>query len=699
MKLRFLKGRLSGRSVDVHPTGFRIGRTDDNDLALDEEGISRRHCRLFYEDGTWFVEDLGSTNGVRVNGTRVTGRFAVKSGDRIGLYNQTLLFSDGSDVVDVDDLAAASVASQETTKVNAAGESPKPSSAGVLPNGMPPSPPASDSGAVHSGAQPASEVQKARGGPPWGRVVVLFILVALLAWFLKMTLQEPADSSESDGTAGTGETQGNLVTTDDNGQLVQQDIPEVVIEMPGQVTEVEVREEEPVPIIQIADVGEERGDGDIEPDAEAAAANRPATVLVESIPAGASVFLGGVNRGKTPLLMKDVPPGQHELVLTKPGYEKLIRKITNPGQLPAEPYGMQLKAGSVRIVSQPEGAAVLHGTQLVGTTPLVLTDLPVGPQEFRIMEFGYEPTVREINVTALRGVEETVVLESVLGGVDFITVPAGCKIYVDGILKGTTVRGDQQRNKSLPLRVGGLKEGEHVARVHHPNGVSKSDMIRIRRNIIGTVSVELWVIDTKLVLNDGSERYGLLFSVNEAGDVIINEMSAGEREARPRQYLKEQITEIAEVGPAEGRQLMEKLGLLHKDEPPNTQLSAHGVRNLDSWDPREGPASGMVYTARRLETMIRETSATAVTKTLGGREIILRGVPVGVDANMDRAEISFGKLISCELDRRTYDRHSPEIQTAREQGLNISVRGKAVAHANVLTLNQCRFISEMEDDD
>ena len=83
MKLRFLKGRMSGRTVDVSPMGFTVGRTDGNDLQIDEEGISRRHCRVFYEDGTWFVEDMGSTNGVRVNGTKVTGRFSIKSGDRI----------------------------------------------------------------------------------------------------------------------------------------------------------------------------------------------------------------------------------------------------------------------------------------------------------------------------------------------------------------------------------------------------------------------------------------------------------------------------------------------------------------------------------------------------------------------------------------------------------------------------------------
>ena len=54
-------------------TGSRvlIGRSRDCDITLEDPNSSRRHAELRNEDGSWIVTDLGSTNGVKVNGRRV----------------------------------------------------------------------------------------------------------------------------------------------------------------------------------------------------------------------------------------------------------------------------------------------------------------------------------------------------------------------------------------------------------------------------------------------------------------------------------------------------------------------------------------------------------------------------------------------------------------------------------------------------
>ena len=54
-------------------TGSRvlIGRSRDCDITLEDPNSSRRHAELRNEDGNWIVTDLGSTNGVKVNGRRV----------------------------------------------------------------------------------------------------------------------------------------------------------------------------------------------------------------------------------------------------------------------------------------------------------------------------------------------------------------------------------------------------------------------------------------------------------------------------------------------------------------------------------------------------------------------------------------------------------------------------------------------------
>jgi ABC-type multidrug transport system ATPase subunit/pSer/pThr/pTyr-binding forkhead associated (FHA) protein len=58
-----------------------VGRAPDNDIRLDGLQISNRHARLINMGGQIFVEDAGSTNGLYVNGTRITGRRVLQPRD------------------------------------------------------------------------------------------------------------------------------------------------------------------------------------------------------------------------------------------------------------------------------------------------------------------------------------------------------------------------------------------------------------------------------------------------------------------------------------------------------------------------------------------------------------------------------------------------------------------------------------------
>ena len=59
-----------------------IGRTEGNDLVLNHPSVSRKHAKLEGRDGRWWIVDLKSTNGVKVNGNLVT-EAAVNPGDKI----------------------------------------------------------------------------------------------------------------------------------------------------------------------------------------------------------------------------------------------------------------------------------------------------------------------------------------------------------------------------------------------------------------------------------------------------------------------------------------------------------------------------------------------------------------------------------------------------------------------------------------
>ena len=71
-----------------------IGRLPECDVTLDDPSVSRRHARIRRNGTSWSIEDLGSTNGVKVNGSRV-GESNLADGDRLQLGSVDLLFSVG----------------------------------------------------------------------------------------------------------------------------------------------------------------------------------------------------------------------------------------------------------------------------------------------------------------------------------------------------------------------------------------------------------------------------------------------------------------------------------------------------------------------------------------------------------------------------------------------------------------------------
>lgn len=63
-----------GDSIPLIRETLTIGRRDSCDICLRFNNVSGLHCELTFRDGFWFIRDLKSTNGVRVNGVRVSRR-------------------------------------------------------------------------------------------------------------------------------------------------------------------------------------------------------------------------------------------------------------------------------------------------------------------------------------------------------------------------------------------------------------------------------------------------------------------------------------------------------------------------------------------------------------------------------------------------------------------------------------------------
>jgi phosphoserine phosphatase RsbU/P len=67
-----------------------IGRREGVGLAIQDTAVSRRHARIFRRETSWFVEDLGSRNGTKLNGIAVSGPMPIAPGDTIRIGDAVL---------------------------------------------------------------------------------------------------------------------------------------------------------------------------------------------------------------------------------------------------------------------------------------------------------------------------------------------------------------------------------------------------------------------------------------------------------------------------------------------------------------------------------------------------------------------------------------------------------------------------------
>ena len=84
-------GLRAGAAYDLSQ-GALLGRGESADIRLQDTFASSRHARLVPQGDVIVLEDLGSTNGVKVNGRRIQGPQSLKRGDTIQLGTSHLTF-------------------------------------------------------------------------------------------------------------------------------------------------------------------------------------------------------------------------------------------------------------------------------------------------------------------------------------------------------------------------------------------------------------------------------------------------------------------------------------------------------------------------------------------------------------------------------------------------------------------------------
>ncbi len=84
--IKIVGGSMRGTKFPIRKNSFTMGRSAEADIHIHDTLISRVHCRLFFKNGSWYIEDLNSTNGTWIVGQKVVDKVVLplKTSVRIG---------------------------------------------------------------------------------------------------------------------------------------------------------------------------------------------------------------------------------------------------------------------------------------------------------------------------------------------------------------------------------------------------------------------------------------------------------------------------------------------------------------------------------------------------------------------------------------------------------------------------------------
>jgi pSer/pThr/pTyr-binding forkhead associated (FHA) protein len=83
---------IDGQRIPIGPAGSVIGRSADADIVIAAHEVSRRHAQVLPDRDGWTITDLGSTNGVRLNGRPLGVPTRLQDGDVIEVGAVELIF-------------------------------------------------------------------------------------------------------------------------------------------------------------------------------------------------------------------------------------------------------------------------------------------------------------------------------------------------------------------------------------------------------------------------------------------------------------------------------------------------------------------------------------------------------------------------------------------------------------------------------
>ncbi len=160
--------------------------------------------------------------------------------------------------------------------------------------------------------------------------------------------------------------------------------------------------------------------------------------LIMSNPDGATVLRKGEPLGRTPVVLRDLPPGEQSVQVELPGYTSRTLNWTvvdeRPLQLLAE---LESNSGRLQLNSEPVGATILVNGKPEGRTPVVLEKLE-GRYLIRIELAGYQPEEKSVSIARGGVYDLSFQLRQYPGTIQVMTEPSGAEVFVGGVRMGVS---------------------------------------------------------------------------------------------------------------------------------------------------------------------------------------------------------------------------------------------------------------------
>ncbi len=137
----------------------------------------------------------------------------------------------------------------------------------------------------------------------------------------------------------------------------------------------------------------------------------PGTLVLNTLPDGASVLIDDMYRGSTPLTIVRINPGTYGVTFSRFGFAKLSTPVRVESGKKTEVSGEFIPlTGSFYITTRPPGAWILLDTINLGVTPITLPNLTVGNHSLTIGKEGYVTAEQRVIVVVDRTTENTISL-------------------------------------------------------------------------------------------------------------------------------------------------------------------------------------------------------------------------------------------------------------------------------------------------